>query len=72
MSNINNETSQKSQKGRPAEEEGEQALYEQALQSFMALRQGLIGIAVMSSPFTDGYIRDKCQLVVLDTQIHES
>ena len=38
----------------------------------MALRQGLIGIAVMSSPFTDGYIRDKCQLVVLDTQIHES
>ena len=34
--------------------------------------KALIGIAVMSSPFTDGYVRDKCQLVVLDTQIHKT
>ena len=32
----------------------------------------LLGLAVMKSPLPDGYTRDKCQLVVLDTLIHRT
>ena len=34
--------------------------------------KSLLGLAVIISPFSDGYTRDKCQLVLLDALVHKS